>query len=79
VQLIRDLVDAGCDLMTIGQYMQPSPRHLPVEEYIHPEVFAKYQRIGKTLGLKHVESGPLVRSSYRAETQEALMRSEILK
>jgi lipoic acid synthetase len=79
VQLMRDLVDAGCDLMTIGQYMQPSPRHLPVEEYIHPEVFAEYRNIGKTLGLKYVESGPLVRSSYRAETQEALMRSEILK
>jgi lipoic acid synthetase len=79
VQLMRDLVDTGCDLMTIGQYMQPSPRHLPVQEYIHPEVFAEYRNIGKTLGLKHVESGPLVRSSYRAETQEALMRSDVLK
>lgn len=78
VQVMRDLVDAGCDLMTIGQYMQPSRRHLPVEEYIHPDIFAEYKHIGKALGLRHVESGPLVRSSYRAETQEALMRAQIV-
>ena len=78
IQLMRDLVDVGCDLLTIGQYMQPSPRHLPVEEYIHPDVFNEYKRIGTGLGLRHVESGPLVRSSYHAETQEALMRTGIL-
>lgn len=78
VQLMRDLADVGCDLMTIGQYMQPSPRHLPVEEYIHPDVFAEYKQAGISLGLKHVESGPLVRSSYHAETQEALMQSKII-
>ncbi len=78
VQLMRDLVDAGCNLMTIGQYMQPSSRHLPVEEYIHPDVFAEYKQVGTSLGLKHVESGPLVRSSYHAETQEAMMQSKII-
>jgi lipoyl synthase len=75
VQVMRDLVDAGCDLMTIGQYMQPTPRHLPVVEYIKPDVFDEYATIGRDLGLKHVQAGALVRSSYRAETQEAIMRS----
>jgi lipoyl synthase len=75
VQVMRDLADAGCDLMTIGQYMQPTPRHLPVLEYVHPDVFQDYETIGRKLGLKHVQSGALVRSSYRAETQEAMMRS----
>jgi lipoic acid synthetase len=58
--------------------MQPSSRHLPVVEYIHPSQFEEYATLGKQLGLRHVESGPLVRSSYRAETQEALMREQIL-
>ena len=74
MQVMRDLADVGCDLMTIGQYMQPTPRHLPVVEYVHPDIFEEYQSIGRSLGLKHVQSGALVRSSYRAETQEALMR-----
>ncbi len=78
VQVMRDLADAGCDLMTIGQYMQPSPRHLPVEEYVHPDVFREYAVIGKSIGLKHVESGPLVRSSYKAETQESLLRDNMI-
>ena len=75
LNIMRDLVEVGCDLMTIGQYMQPSPKHLPVKAYIHPDIFNYYSDIGKELGLKHVQSGPLVRSSYRAETQEAIMRS----
>jgi len=74
IEVMRDLVEVGCDLLTIGQYMQPSPRHLPVLEYIHPEQFKEYRELGMSFGLKHVESGPLVRSSYRAETQEAIMR-----
>ncbi len=78
VNVMRDLVEVGCDLLTIGQYMQPSPKHLPIIEYIHPDIFNYYSDIGKELGLKHVESGPLVRSSYRAETQEAIMRSGTL-
>jgi lipoic acid synthetase len=78
IHLLRDLADAGCDLMTIGQYLQPTPRHLPVKQYIHPDLFRDYHQIGMELGFKHVESGPLVRSSYHAETQEALMRSEVV-
>lgn len=77
-QVMRDLVDVGCDLLTIGQYMRPSIRHLPVIEYVHPDVFKEYAVIGRSFGLRHVESGPLVRSSYHAETQEKLMRDGII-
>jgi lipoyl synthase len=76
VQVMRDLADAGCELMTIGQYLQPSPQHLPVVEFVHPELLQEYSVLGKEAGLKHVEAGALVRSSYRAETQEAMLRSE---
>jgi lipoyl synthase len=75
VQVMRDLSDVGCDLMTVGQYMQPTAKHLPVLEYVHPDMFSEYEQIGKQLGLRHVVSGALVRSSYHAETQEAMMRS----
>jgi lipoic acid synthetase len=52
--------------------MQPTPEHLPVERYVHPDEFAEFKRLGETMGLKHIESGPLVRSSYHAfEQQEA--------
>lgn len=74
-RLMRDLVEVGCDLLTIGQYLQPSYKHLPVREYIHPDLFQEYKQLGMSYGLKHVESGPLVRSSYHAETQEEVMRS----
>lgn len=77
-EVMRDLAEVGCDLLTIGQYMQPSRRHLPVIEYIHPDQFRAYKELGQSLGLKHVESGPLVRSSYKAETQEELMRDGAL-
>lgn len=77
-QVMRDLVDIGCDLLTIGQYMRPSIRHLPVMEYLHPDIFKEYAELGKSLGLRHVESGPLVRSSYHAETQERLLRAGII-
>jgi len=75
VQVMRDLVDVGCELFTIGQYLQPSPQHLPVEEFIHPDVYLDYKHLGESLGLRHVQAGALVRSSYRAETQEELLRS----
>jgi lipoyl synthase len=77
VQLMRDLVEVGCDIMTIGQYLQPSPQHQPIKEFIHPDVFKEYHDMGIALGLKYVESGPLVRSSYHAETQAALMRNTL--
>lgn len=62
-----DLRAVGCDVLTLGQYLQPSPKHLPVQEFIHPDAFAKYKAIGLEKGFRFVESGPLVRSSYHAE------------
>ena len=62
-----DWKSVNVDIVTIGQYLQPSKKHLPVKEYITPEQFAKYEQIGKELGFRHVESGALVRSSYHAE------------
>jgi lipoic acid synthetase len=62
-----DLVAHGCDVMTLGQYLQPTKMHLPVEEFITPEMFDHYRTVGLRKGLKYVESGPLVRSSYHSE------------
>ncbi len=66
-QIMDDLVENGCDILTLGQYLQPTKMHLEVEEYIHPEQFEHYKIEGLKRGLKYVESGPLVRSSYHAE------------
>ncbi len=66
VETMRDLRAVGCDFLTLGQYLRPSRRHLPVEAWITPEQFARYERIGLDLGFRFVASGPLVRSSYRA-------------
>jgi lipoic acid synthetase len=60
------LRQAGCDFLTIGQYLAPSRQHYPVAEYIHPDQFKRYREIGESLGFAHVASGPLVRSSYHA-------------
>ena len=62
-----DLVAHGCDVLTLGQYLQPTKMHRPVAEYIHPDVFEEYKEVGLAKGLDYVESGPLVRSSYHAE------------
>lgn len=67
IQTMHDIRNANVDIITIGQYLQPSKKHLPVKEFITPEQFEKYERIGKELGFIHVESGALVRSSYHAE------------
>ena len=67
LQVMDDLRRVGCEVMTIGQYLQPTRQHLPVKEYITPEQFEKYRKVGLEKGFRHVESGPLVRSSYRAE------------
>jgi lipoic acid synthetase len=67
IQTMRDLRDQNVDIVTIGQYLQPSKKHLPVKEFITPEQFAKYEKLGREMGFRHVESGPLVRSSYHAE------------
>jgi lipoic acid synthetase len=67
VQTLQDLKDNGCDVVTIGQYLQPTKKHLPVVRFVHPDEFASYREIGYQIGLDYVESGPLVRSSYHSE------------
>lgn len=67
LETIHDIFNAGCRILTIGQYLQPTPVHLPVVEYIHPESFEFYKKFALDLGFKQVESAPLVRSSYMAE------------
>lgn len=67
IQTMEDLREAGCEVMTIGQYLQPSERNIEVKEYIHPDQFAAYATIGREKGFTHIESAPLVRSSYHAE------------
>ena len=71
IQTMDDLRTVGVQIMTIGQYLQPTPKHLPVKEFIKPEQFKKYEKIGLEKGFRFVESGPLVRSSYRAEKHMA--------
>jgi lipoic acid synthetase len=66
LQTLRDLREAGCDVVTFGQYLQPTKRHLKVERYVTPEEFADWQKVAEDMGFLYVASGPLVRSSYRA-------------
>lgn len=66
IKAMKDLREVNCDILTIGQYLKPSPHHLKVNEYIHPDKFEEYQNIGMSLGFKYVASDPLVRSSYYA-------------
>ncbi|RZP04552.1 MAG: lipoyl synthase [Flavobacteriales bacterium] len=67
IQTMKDLSNVNLDIITLGQYLQPSKNHLPVKEFISPEQFKKYETIGLELGFRHVESGALVRSSYKAQ------------
>lgn len=66
-QTLEDLKNAGCDVVTIGQYLQPTKRHLPVTRFVHPDEFREYRDYGYSIGLDYVESGPLVRSSYHSD------------
>jgi len=66
IKAMKDLREVGCDILTIGQYLKPSPHHLKVSNYIHPDEFETYRNIGMSLGFKYVASAPLVRSSYHA-------------
>ena len=66
---IRDLADQGTDILTLGQYLQPTKDHLPIVRYLHPDEFADFKILGEAMGFKHVEAGPLVRSSYHAFEQ----------
>jgi len=67
LETMDDLRSVNVDILTLGQYLQPTRNHLPVAEFVHPDVFARYREIGLQKGFRFVESGPLVRSSYHAE------------
>jgi len=67
VQTLRDLNNSGVDVVTLGQYLQPTPKHLRVQRFVHPDEFAELREIGYEIGFDYVESGPLVRSSYHSE------------
>ena len=67
IETMEDLRNVNVDILTLGQYLQPTPKHLPVSNFITPESFLKYKELGLKMGFRYVESGPLVRSSYRAE------------
>ncbi|HIK37194.1 MAG: lipoyl synthase [Geminocystis sp.] len=72
-QVMRDLRQVDCDILTIGQYLQPSPKHLPVQQFVHPSQFAAWKEYGESLGFLQVVSSPLTRSSYHAEEVRRLM------
>ena len=67
IETMEDLRSVDVDILTLGQYLQPTPKHLPIDEFVTPERFAEYKELGLQMGFRYVESGPLVRSSYRAE------------
>ena len=73
IELMKDLVNHGCDILTIGQYLQPTKQHLPVDRFVTPEEFEMYKTEGLKMGFKIVESAPLVRSSYHADVHEKLV------
>jgi lipoyl synthase len=66
---MRHLREVDCDVLTLGQYLRPSAKHIPVVRYVHPDEFAQLRQEGLAMGFRHVESGPLVRSSYHADEQ----------
>ena len=74
LQTMRDLRDSDVDILTIGQYLRPTPKHVDIARYVHPDEFAEYKVVGAEMGFSHVESGPLVRSSYHAHEQTATVR-----
>jgi lipoyl synthase len=74
LQAMQEISAQGTHILTLGQYLQPTPEHLPIERYVHPNEFAEYKQLGETMGFKHVEAGPLVRSSYHAFEQEEAAR-----
>ena len=72
LETMQDIRNTECDILTIGQYLSPSPRHLPIQRYYTPEEFEELKEAGLEMGFRHVESGPLVRSSYHAGEQAKL-------
>ncbi len=75
LQAMEEIAAQGTHILTLGQYLQPTPEHLPIDRFVHPDEFAEFKRAGETMGFKHVEAGPLVRSSYHAFEQEASART----
>jgi lipoyl synthase len=73
-EVLRQVADLGVDIVTLGQYLSPSKQHLAIERYVHPDEFAAYKEQALAFGIAHVESGPLVRSSYHADGQAAMVR-----
>jgi lipoic acid synthetase len=74
LQCMEDLLEAGCEVLTLGQYLQPTMKHMPVDEYIHPDQFEYYRKTALDKGFKAVESSPLVRSSYHAEKHASISK-----
>ena len=66
LEVMKDAIKSGCDILTLGQYLQPTKEHLPIDRYVHPDEFLMLKEEGISMGFRHVESGPLVRSSYHA-------------
>ena len=77
-ELLRKLSKIDLDILTIGQYLQPDSQNLPVEKYYHPDEFRELKQYGEALGIGHVESGPMVRSSYHAEEQVSKLSTHVL-
>jgi len=75
LRAMEEIAAQGTHILTLGQYLQPTPEHLPIERYVHPDEFAEFKRLGEQMGFKHVEAGPLVRSSYHAFEQEESARA----
>ena len=81
-----DLAAIGCDIVTIGQYLRPSPNHLPIKEWVNPSTFKRWKELGENLGISHVEASPLTRSSYHARqalestgsTQVSIERTQLV-
>jgi lipoyl synthase len=71
LRTMEDLLEVGCDFLTIGQYLRPTPQNIEVVEYIHPDIFEEYKKLGEEMGFRYVASAPFVRSSFHAE--EALI------
>lgn len=74
IEVMADLRSSDCDILTIGQYLQPSQKHLDVQEFVHPDRFANWQKVGESMGFLQVVSSPLTRSSYHAEEVQKLMQ-----
>jgi lipoic acid synthetase len=72
--VMHDLRSVDCDILTIGQYLQPSQKHLNVQEFIHPDQFERWRMAGEAMGFLQIVSSPLTRSSYHAEQVQALMQ-----